>query len=156
MKNTVAIFDTTDIYSDYTVTDYTSRQLYDIYKLKEIKDPKYVNYYQLSDNETLEQVSYKLYGDAKYWDVLLYINQADPLYDMVYDFDLTSSIATKFIQEYNTNIYIDTLPFDYIDTLVQNKIAELEDIKEMRRPLKIIRPNRLLDFMKLLRQSEII
>lgn len=156
MINSIVKYD--DIETDnYIVKDYTSKKPQDIYWLKEINDQDFIDYYRLSDNETIENVAYKLYGSTHYWDVLLMINIADPLFDMVYDFDNVNIQATKFVEDYNNNIYLKhNLPLSYIDYLIDRKISELEALKEERRPLKIIRPSKLLDFMKLIRQQEII
>ena len=191
MKNTVVKFDYTDVYDDYIVQDYTSRKLYDIYEMPELKLREYIDYYQLSDNETIEQVSYKLYTTAMYWDVLLYINEMDPLYSMVYDFDFSRDLAVKIINDMNKH-YVGTIkwfynpirdeiynpitnevpplenitaeqmnaderiPQTYLDELTDLKTDELERLKEARRVIKIIKPERMSDFMRIIRQRKII
>jgi len=75
---------------------------------------------------------------------------------MVYDFDYSSTYAQEFIDYYNNNEYIKTLPVSYVDELVIKKTDELETEKEQKRTIKVIKPGKILDFMKIIRQQEII
>lgn len=163
MKNSIIKYDRTDFYEGYSVTDYTSKKLSQILDFSILDDSDWIEYYILTDNETIEQVSYDVYGTTMYWDVILYINKIDPLFGMVYDFDFSRDTAESFVDNYNENVLIwgkyvppRSLPTAYMDMLKDIKTEELEALKELKRPIKIIRHNKILDFMKLLRQQEII
>jgi len=143
MKNTLLNYDKFSSYK-YIANDYTS-----ILTLPELQDTTYIEYVQLDENQTIEQVSYALYGTPDYWDILVLINNRDPLFDMVYSFDIVDGIAGDKVLNYLSN-YSGVYKADTFNRLKTITLADLETKNDNLRTLKIIKPVKMFDFIKII------
>ena len=96
MINTLLTYDLEEL-DEFIVSDYTSKKV-DIYNLfQEMKDngtlADFLEVYRISDDDKLERISYSIYGTPDYWDILLQINDRNPLFQMPYNLDTTFEIA---------------------------------------------------------------
>lgn len=153
MKNSTINYDTRTLdgeVTSYQIKDYTSKS-YDLTDMLEIYDTKYIDYYILANNEKIEELSYRLYNSASYWDILLLINFRDPLFGLVYDQDNVISNATNKV-----TTYVDQATVPIIDPYLSQLINEQIDINtfenESLRTIKIIRPSMINEFMRLIRK----
>jgi len=153
MKNTVLKYDKISSLS-FISEDYTSKKMDKIRELKELSDADWVEYIELFDNQTIEQISFILYGSANYWDLLIVINGIDPLFDMSYDFDILEKIAENKVQKYLDN-YAGAYKSDTYDRLKSLTLNKEIVQNEINRQLKIIKPEKLYDFMSLLKEVEL-
>jgi hypothetical protein len=153
MKNTVLIYDKISG-SNFTSEDYTSKRISNIRNMKELNDSAWIEYIELYDNQTIEQISFILYDTPDYWDLLLVINDKDPLFDMSYDFDILEQISEDKVQKYLDG-YSGVYKNDTYERLKEITLKEDQDANEMKRQLKIIKPDRLYDFMNLLKDVKL-
>lgn len=152
MTNTIFNHDLLES-SNYVYEDYTSSKYTDIHEMDELKSSGYISYIRLEDDAKIEYESFKLYGTEDYWDLLIAINHMDPLFDSPYNFDILIDEATKSISNYTSNVYIGTLPAAHVAYLTSLKQAEIETQNEAFRTIKVIRPEKLQDFLKILRDQ---
>jgi len=147
MKNKIINYDIIDNHMDYRSKDVSK-----ILALKELSDTNYIDYYTLQDNEKIEGVSYYLYNSTVYWDLLLLINERDPLFGLTYDYDYIATKAEDNIERYNSSYNIDLSVEDpeYYQELIDTEIERLSLINEENRTIKIIKPSKILDFTRIL------
>lgn len=148
MKNTILNYNTISS-AQFTSRDYNSKKFKQILDLPELTDSDFVEHVELFDNQTIEQISYNLYGSANFWDILILINNRDPLFGMSYEFDIiedeAQTLVTNYINEYSGSHETET--FTKLKELVLN---DKVDLNEEKRTIKIIRPDKLGEFIKIL------
>jgi len=93
--------------NNYNVADYTSIDLNIVKKYIDSLDISFFDYYQVSNNDKWEHISNRIYGNLNYWDVLLVINNRNPLTGLPFDFDTISLLAADRILEYERRKTID-------------------------------------------------
>lgn len=153
MKNTILNYDEilegTSGSTTIVSQDYTSKYFRQIQMLNELKDSNYIDYFELADNQTIEQVSFILYETADYWDILVLINGMDPIFDMTYNFDIVSDIADSKLDKYYSDFseYINQTSKDRLrEDVLKTEIQKNED----NRTIKVIKPRMLSEFIKVL------
>ena len=147
MKNTVLIYDSIES-KQFIAEDYTSKKHSKIRSLSEINNTEYIEYKELYDNQTMEQISYILYGTPDYWDLLVTINNKDPLFDMCYEFDILEKIAENRVQTYLQD-YSGTYKGDTYERLKDLMLDKTTHENEEKRSIKIIKPSKIYDFLTL-------
>jgi len=153
LKNTLYNFNKTTAGS-YEFSDFTRNKNNTIKDLFEVRDGSdYIDYYNLAENETLELVAYKLYSNENYWDILLAINGQDPLFDLYFSFEALSDFSVDKVQLYETNVYNRELPDKSKTYLAAIWEAEFLAKNDINRTIKIIKPSRMQDFMRILRDN---
>ena len=152
MKNKILSYDTETV-GNYIVSDYFSKKI-DIYKLFSLDLTQYLDVYKMPDDDKLERVSYELYGTTDYWDLLLMLNDRNPLFDMPYNFDNLSDGATEFVNKYSSLIYFNS-PLNETRTaeLIEEWKSKVENQNDKLRFLYIIKPTQINNFIKLLRDK---
>jgi predicted PhzF superfamily epimerase YddE/YHI9 len=153
MKNTVLKYDKIGSLS-FISEDYTSKKMSNIRELPELSNADWVEYIELYDNQTIEQISYILYDSANYWDLLIVINNIDPLFDMSYEFDILEQISENKVQKYLAD-YSGAYKNDTYERLKALTLTKEVDKNEVNRQLKIIKPEKLYDFISLLKEVEL-
>jgi hypothetical protein len=151
LKNTLFNFGTTQI-GNYIVQDYSRNKIWQISSLPEVQDKTYVTEITLEDNQTIEAISYILYNNEDYWDILLAINGISPLFDMTYDFDVIKISSSAYANEYINNF---GLGFSELTKtrLIEEFREKFLNQNEENRNFKVIKPNRMNDFLKILRDN---
>jgi len=149
MKNTILKYDTIGSGS-FVSQDYTSKQIHNILSLQELSNTDWIEYIELYDNQTVEQISFLEYGTADFWDLLVVINNIDPLFDMSYEFDILEQITNNKVNKYLAN-YSGVYKQDTFDRL--NKLILDEEIakNEEHRLFKIIKKEKMFDFLNLVK-----
>ena len=134
--------------TEYTYRDYTSERYSEIYKWDEIYDDAWTYIISLADNTKIETVSNDLYGTPDYWDLILGINNRSPLFDMAYDQDIIEADVAESLIEFQQYSILSTS----LLALVESKLrADIEEKNENNRLIRVIRPERLKDFLRLMR-----
>lgn len=160
MINTILKYDYEDL-GDYIVSDYTSKKI-DLYNiLQEMKDnntlSEYFDIYRMMDDDKLERISYSIYGTTDYWDILLQLNDRNPLFEMSYNLDTIVDSVEIFWKKYSNNVYFQS-PLN--DTVLNELIlAEIENMKkqnEIYRLIYIIKTSKMNEFLKILRERDYI
>ena len=141
-KRTSGVYEkTTYVYKDYTSVDYS-----DIFKWDEVKSDAWTYIYLLDDNVKIETVSFELYGTPDYWDLLLGINNRNPIFEMPYDI-VEDELAYE-LEKFKTYSADSTELLEIVETKLRESIETKNDtLKELR----VIRPERLQDFLRLMR-----
>lgn len=151
LTNTIFKFPTVQKGS-FIVQDYSRNKLKSILDLPEITDNNFIMYIDLEENQTIEAVSYILYNNENYWDILIAINNIDPLFGLCYDFDTLNSFANSKTENYRTKFGI-TLSLESYNRLLSQWKEEIEDENAIKRKLKVIRPNMINEFIRILRNN---
>lgn len=151
MKNTFILYDK-DETDDFIYSDYTSRPVRRVFDLPESSDSNYIDYKVIQDNDLIEGISQDLYGSPDFWDILILINENDdPLFSMPYDYDVLTDISTSVIEKYISD-YSGVYKQATMDELKTNYLANLEKKNETESTIKIIKPEKLYDFIKIVRE----
>lgn len=156
MQNTLIKFDTEEV-DDYIVSDYFSRKI-NLYSIitDDVKKEYFVTY-QIQDNDKIERISYEIYKTTDYWDLLILINSLDTISDMPYDFDTYTGSTDDFLNAYSNSVYSNS-------PLNAQRLQELKDefyetkriSNEKFRYINVIRPSKMQDFLKLIKQKGFI
>lgn len=153
MKNTILDFEEkiegTYNNTTYIAKDYTSKYFKQIKLLNILNDLTYIDYYELTDNQTIEQVSYILYDTPDYWDILVLINNIDPLFGMTYEFDVISDATDEQLDKYYKSFSEEILQ-ETKDRLKNIFLKKNLEINENNRRIKVIRPDMITEFIKIL------
>ncbi len=139
----------------FYISDYTSKMLKEIAKLPAIVDGTHTQIYNLMDEEMIESVSFNLYNDEKYWDLLLIINNRDPLFGMAYSFDNIRQASIDKVQKYVDNTLRHGLSTERFNALTEEVFVEKYVENELNRTLIVIRPEMMQDFIRILRVNNI-
>ena len=160
MINTLLTYDLEEL-DEFIVSDYTSKKV-DIYNLfQEMKDngtlADFLEVYRISDDDKLERISYSIYGTTDYWDILLQINDRNPLFQMPYNLDTTFEIAESMWNNYSDNIYFQSpLDSNLLQSLIDEEIERLKEKNEFYRFIYIIKTSKMNEFLKILRERDYI
>ena len=160
MINTLLTYDLEEL-DEFIVSDYTSKKV-DIYNLfQEMKDngtlADFLEVYRISDDDKLERISYSIYGTPDYWDILLQINDRNPLFQMPYNLDTTFEIAEAMWNNYSDNVYFQSpLDSNLLQSLIDEEIERLKEKNEFYRFIYIIKTSKMNEFLKILRERDYI
>lgn len=152
MKNTIIKYAREEV-DEYIVSDYFSKNIqigdFSIYS-------DFITTFKLETNDKLERVSYVLYGTADYWDILLMLNNRDPLFQMTYDYDLIDRASIKYAQLYSETYSNGPLNEEDFNSMKDKRDVELEELNEQYRKIYVVKPQRINEFILLLKSQGII
>ena len=168
LKNSTLIYDTETV-DNYIVSDYTSKDYSKLYDQLEDFPDELFDKMLIQDNDKLERISYELYGNEDYWDILLLINNKSPLFSMSYSneyiLELKNVKLVNFINglsngiygEENIDIFTDTYlaetsehaVYERLQFFNNNIIKELELENESYREITYIKPAYFQEFLRL-------
>lgn len=146
---------------DYQVRDYTSLDLRFIIENKELSeflnDRDNVFFVNIDNNSLLEEISYRYYNNENYWDIILLINNLDPLFSLPFDFDLIYNLAESITDNYFSRDKYDPYSGKYTDE-TKNRLfnilkEKLNKQNEINRTIKLLRQERIQDFLKIFNSS---
>lgn len=160
MNNTVLNYNLEEL-DEFIVSDYFSKKI-DLYNiLQEFADSgilsEYVQMYRISDDDKLERISYDIYGTTDYWDLLLQINDTQPLFGMPHSLDVIIDSANEYWEKYSKDVYFQP-PVNSVvmSALVNDEIEVSKERNESIRFIYIIKPTKLQEFLKILRERDYI
>lgn len=160
MNNTILNYNLDEL-DEFIVPDYFSKNI-DLYNiLQEFQNngilAEYVQMYRIADDDKLERISYDIYGTTDYWDLLLQINDRQPLFDMPYSLDVIIDSSREYWEHYSNNVYFQApLNTNTLELLVNAEVEILKEQNEIIRFIYIINPSKLQDFLKILRERDYI
>lgn len=160
MINTLLTYELEEL-DEFIVSDYTSKKV-DIYNLfQEMKDngtlTDFLEVYRIADDDKLERISYSIYGTTDYWDILLQLNDRNPLFQMPYNLDATFEIAEAMWNNYSDNVYFQSpLDSNLLQSLIDDEIEKLKEKNEVYRFIYIIKKSKMNEFLKILRERDYI
>lgn len=108
MKETLMKYDNFNVFNvrnTLKIKDYTS---FDIYKIKELLnslDKNYFAWIKLNEGSLIESALYDYYGDENLYDLIMFINQRDMLFDMPYSYDVILNAIDRSISEYEYRVF---------------------------------------------------
>lgn len=155
LKNSIYNFERETIGS-YNVVDFTRNNIYKIKDLPQLNDLNYVEFIQMAENETYEYLAYKLYNNEDYWDLILAINGFDPLFDMYFSFEVVGDLAADKLKSYEDDVIKRTVIDNARTCLLNNWENEIKTKNDSKMMIKIIRPNRMQDFIRILKDNGLI
>lgn len=156
MTNEFYKFDTIE-FGDFAVQDFSfQRKLQLISILPEASNEYYIDYINLEQNQTLDMVSYILYGTTDYWDLLSALNDKDPLFELFYSDELVANFGNEMTKLYEERVSEQKLVPTVVELLLNRYSAYGQILNDTNMVLKIIRPERLSEFLKVLKDNDII
>jgi hypothetical protein len=108
-ENTMSDIEKSGVTETYVYQDYTSKNWEEIKSWIDSLDSDFFDYYQLQNNPSIEAVAYDIYGIADFWDIIMIINDRNPLFDLPYDYDTLTEFVESKIEKFKEKIYGDTL-----------------------------------------------
>lgn len=108
MKETLMKYDDFNVFNiknTLKIKNYTS---FDIYKIKELLnslDKNYFAWIKLNEGSLIESALYEYYGDENLYDLIMFINQRDMLFDMPYSYDVILNAIDRSISEYEYRVF---------------------------------------------------
>ena len=108
MKETLMKYDDFNVFNvknTLKIKNYTS---FDIYKIKELLnslDKNYFAWIKLNEGSLIESALYDYYGDENLYDLIMFINQRDMLFDMPYSYDVILNAIDRIISEYEYRVF---------------------------------------------------
>ena len=160
MTNSVLNYDYEEL-DEFIVSDYTSKKI-DLYNiLQEMKDNNRLNeffeVYRIMDDDKLERISYAVYGTTDYWDILLQLNDRNPLFELPYNLDTTFEKAEAFWDYYANSIYFQApLDNNLMQELIDAEIEIMKEKNEIYRFIYIVKTSKMNEFLKILRERDYI
>lgn len=160
MVNTILNFELEEL-DEFIVPIYTSKKT-DLYNI--LEEMKYNNalsdffsLYRIEDDDKLERISYSIYGTTDYWDILLQINDRNPLFQMPYNLDTTIESAEAFWNFYSESVYFQSPLNDVVlNSLIQDEIEKMKEKNEIYRYIYIVKTTKMNEFLKILRERDYI
>ena len=151
MKETLMKYDDFNVFNiknTLKIKNYTS---FDIYKIKELLnslDKNYFAWIKLNEGSLIESALYDYYGDENLYDLIMFINQRDMLFDMPYSYDVILNAIDRSISEYEYRVfgnfkkelseksnkkllYLKVIKREYINEVKRRIYEEIETQKEM-------------------------
>lgn len=153
MKNFILNYDQEEV-DNYIVSDYFSKKinLYDYLTSSDISD--YLSTYEIADNDKIERIAYEIYGVVDYWDILLLLNDLEPLRGLPYDFDTYTTYIDAYIKNYENDIYSNNIFSETRFDELKKEFYEVERVlTESKRYLKIIKPSKMQSFLKYIKEK---
>ena len=100
-------------------------------------------------NMLVENISFNIYNNPKFFDILLLINNRDMLFDMSYDYDTLIDLANEITTNYFSD-YIGSMPEELFDLFRDNVLEYLNEKNTEFSNFRIVPKNRINDFQKTL------
>lgn len=128
------------------VYDYTSIDLNEVKEYLNTLDKSWFEFIKVYDNSKIEKICYDYYNNSDYYDLILFLNGRDMLYDMGYDSDVNLENAENDIRDYEFRVYRNDSESIYKKTrerLINNIIRE-----ETEKNLKLL-------YMKMIKKERI-
>lgn len=158
MTNSILTYEKEEL-DEFIVSNYFSKKI-DIYTILDefISAGTLANYvqsYRISDDDKLERISYDVYGSTLYWDLLLQLNDKQPLFEMPYSLDTIIDSSEEFWNNYANLIYFQApLESEVLQMLIDEEIEKMKEQMEIYRFIYIIKPTKLQEFLKILREKD--
>lgn len=111
-------------------------------------DSKYFGFTLCQEGQTLEKISFDLYNTPDYWDLLLLVNEYDPLFDTTFTFDTLTEISEDKVAELNSSLFNDSLPVAIKLALQENYYKKYSEKNENNRVFKYIKPEYINEFLR--------
>lgn len=124
--------------------------------LQNLDRVKYFGILELANNIALEKISWQIYKSPDYWDILLLVNDIDPMFGMPYDYDIVSEGTTEAIDKYATRIYKKYLPDKDRQRLHDALAAKDSELNEEHRKIYYIYPDRIYEIRQMLYEQGIV
>jgi len=147
LKNTIVNYDRRTV-GNYSVADYTSKNIGKMREYIKACDSSMFDWYHMTNNDKLERVALEIYGNPDYWDILLMINDRNPLFQFPFDFDTLTSLTTDKMSEYANDVYGTALKAAVYTEMYSKYEKEAVDNNELYRLILIVKPPRIYEFLQ--------
>lgn len=158
MTNTLLNYELEEL-DEFIVPDYFSKKI-DLYNLiQEFSEAGTLGYYlatyKIADDDKLERISYDIYGTTNYWDLLLQLNDKNPLFELPYSLDTIIDSSEEHWNNYSNLLYFQApLRDTVLKLLIDEEIEKMKVQNEKYRFLYIIKTTKMQEFLKLLRDKD--
>lgn len=149
MKNYILEFDAVEV-ENFIINNFTEPRFLPATLAAKTE---YYTYVEVEDNKKIEYISYDLYGTSEYWDIVLALNNMrDPL-SLPKSLDFIINKVKKQIEDYMKYYKIQDpqIGLDKYD----EEIEKEQKLNEQFRMVKVVKPEKLVDFLRDLRKTKI-
>lgn len=124
---------------EYDNSQYKFNNIFFKYNLKTPIEEKYLQVYSISDGESLEDISYQMYGDPVYfWTIIIINDMSDPLFDIPLPEDTLQEIARDMSTD-------GTGQLDFVE--YSSQYDTLTASNDEKRNIKVIKSDYLNQFL---------
>jgi len=132
-----------------SVVEYTSINLSNIYDFMDSIDENWITRTRVGVNDKLERISYQLYGNVSYWDIIMILNKKTPFTCLPFDEDTIKDMAINKVARYKSKVYGANFPTQDYERLYDTYFKELEEDNNSRFIIKVIKPIYIQNFLQL-------
>lgn len=92
-------------YGYFRIKNYNSINLYEIKIFLSDLDKNYFVWIKLNTGETIEKAVYDYYGNDDYYDLILFLNEREMLFDMPYSYDYILNSIDAELNNYTYKVF---------------------------------------------------
>lgn len=101
-------FEISDAYSTFNVQNYNSIDLSEIRDYLDGLPDHWFRFLKLHEGDKIEKVLYDYYGSSDFFDLILFLNKRNMIFDMPYSYDVILDAIEKDINEYQYKVFGNT------------------------------------------------
>jgi hypothetical protein len=130
----------------YAGGEYRFLNIFHKYNLATPIEDRYLQVYSMSDGESLEDVSFEMYGDTQYfWTIIIVNDFNDPIFDLALPEDTIQEIARDLATDVDGNLDLSEYSTQY---------DLLTDQNDAKKSIKVIKNEYLSSFLtQIIRES---
>ena len=121
-----------------------------------LNDKEYFGYTSVKNNTTIEKLSYDIYKTTDFWDVIILVNNKNPLFSMTYDFDIIYDSVDEYLINYEKRILKRKLNEKEKERLRKTFMEKLSIENEDNRIIRYVYPEKIYDFLQILRENRLL
>lgn len=123
--------------------------------ISKINAREYIGTTTVKNNTTLEKLSYDIYGTTDYWDLLLVLNDRNPLFDMPFDYDVVYNSVENYINQYELKFLGRKMTEREKERFRAEYMEKLSRENEVYREIKYIFVDKIYSFKQMLYENDL-
>ena len=155
MKNLILTYEKVDIkngmYDFFEIDNFTEKKKIPNVILNQID---YYEFIEIPDNQKIEYVAYDLYGDTKYWDIILLLNGLQDPLELPNSHSYVVDRATENTIGYMN--YYKITDEEVYQKVYNNYYQEELEKNEKYRMIKVVKPHKIISFEKAIRRAGVV
>ncbi len=154
MKNLILTYEQVEISNDkdvFIIDNFTEKKIIPNEILNQVE---FYEFIEIPDNQKIEYISYDLYGDSKYWDVILILNELQDPLELPKSHSFVVDEAKRRADEYMR--YYKIKDSDIYNKVYNSYYQEELDKNEKYRMVKVVKQSEIISFEKSIRRAGVV
>lgn len=159
--NKILNFDTKDVTDEdgktqkdsstksFKVYDFNSLNIRKIRALMSVIPDSWIGYTKIQNNTNVEKLANDIYGNPDFWDILVILNNRNPLFEWPYDFDVIEHMTDSMITKYEKYVYKKKMSDSSKEKLRKQLYDKISEQNEQFRYIRYIFPENIYEFISL-------